>query len=239
MNITPEVKSFIEDNIDLIDSKNYDELYQKAYMVRIVPALSSVLWSSGITDILYHMKKVPNNFMDYNFEKNLVDSIEIPETISSIEPNAFWGNDSLKKVHITKNVKRIKHSAFYGCSNLQDIILEEGIETLDYSVFDICTSLERIIIPDTVTYIGNGCFADAEQLKEIILGKNVETIGLSCFSNTAIKTITLPPTLKELGIDAFKFCSDLKEIKLPLTLKNSRINTSIEHFYPNVNIIFY
>ena len=40
----------------------------------------------------------------------------------------------------------------------------------------------------------------------------LEKIGASCFSNSGIKEIQLPRTLKEIGEDVFKYCKSLNTV---------------------------
>ena len=46
------------------------------------------------------------------------------------------------------------------------------------------------------------------------------SIGAEAFSNTKIKSITLPKTLKELGVYVFYGCKKLDNITMPGKIKN-------------------
>ena len=80
-------------------------------------------------------------------------------------------------------------------------------------------------IPENVTHIrfhssvvevGNNIIfpiAECTQLKEVVLNEGLETIGSNAFEGLSVlESITLPSTLTEIDIYAFKGCCSLKEV---------------------------
>ena len=83
-------------------------------------------------------------------------SITIPNSVTSINDQAFYGCTGLTSVTIPNSVTSIGGSAFSGCSGLSTLIIGSGIETIDYSVFVECPNLEDVYcyavnVPSTET----------------------------------------------------------------------------------------
>lgn len=52
-----------------------------------------------------------------------------------------------------------------------------------------------------------------EKITKVTIGEGITYIGNSALCGTAITEITLPDSLKKIGINAFKDCADLAEVK--------------------------
>ncbi|SEV83403.1 leucine-rich repeat protein [[Clostridium] fimetarium] len=84
-----------------------------------------------------------------------LQTIEIPEGVTTIETTAFADCTKLVSVKLPKSLKTIAPAAFYDCINLSSIIIPEGVEELPYFTFFNCTSLISITIPESVTTMAN------------------------------------------------------------------------------------
>ena len=110
------VTKVIKDNIDLINSNQFDELYKKL-SVWDKGKLSDVFITAGI-DFLSFMKKIPNECFYYSTE---VTALMIPGNIKRIGNCAFV-NSSLTSVSIPNSVTSIGNYAFSSCRNLERIL---------------------------------------------------------------------------------------------------------------------
>lgn len=82
---------------------------------------------------------------------------------------------------IPDSVETIEHNAFYMCQNLTDIIIPNSVTTIEIHAFQSCTGLQSIEIPDSVETIGYGAFEDCSNLTSITIPASVNRIGFHVF----------------------------------------------------------
>lgn len=151
----------------------------------------------------------------------------IPEGVESLN-GSFSEFSALKKATLPSTLIRISDYSFYQCGALSEISLPDGLLSVGDRAFSKCTSLQSITIPDSVTEMGSNAFSGCTSLKEVKLGSGVkvinsytfrdcenlervtfseglETVGDEAFFNTSVKTLTLPGSIKRLGVRAFSF----------------------------------
>ena len=139
-----------------------------------------------------------------------IQSINIPDTVTSIGACAFNMCTELKSITIPAGVTTIAWWAFCRCSNLESVKFEgnsqltsigkecfandtdltsielpEGFTSIDTSAFVNCTGLEEIVLPEGLTSIGEGAFAGCEKLKKVTLPATLERIGNNVFNRIA------------------------------------------------------
>lgn len=112
---------------------------------------------------------------------NLLDTIVLPSSVSSLGQYAF---------------------AF--CSNLKSINLPVTQKTLPVSFFEGCTSLESIELPATLTTISTDAFYGCTKLANVSLHEGLTTINQRAFYNCKLAEITIPSTVTSIGNGAFK-----------------------------------
>ena len=91
---------------------------------------------------------------------NLIKSLTIPQSSTSIKNYAFVGNTAIEDVTIGNQVTTIGNMAFKDCSNLIKVIIGDGISTISTSAFYGCEKLETIYIGKGVTEIESEAFYD-------------------------------------------------------------------------------
>ena len=155
-----------------------------------------------------------------------------PATVKTIGGSAFNGTTSM--THVTfdapSQLKKIANAAFQKASALENIDLPEGLEEIESDAFNKCTSLTEIGIPASVTKIDPTGFQQAEKLERFDVNKNntvYSSVDGFLLDKNKTKLVSfppakantyytlLPPTIEEIGEQAFYAIDSLKNITLP------------------------
>lgn len=111
------------------------------------------------------------------FDNTSVYAVTIPNTVTSIGTEAFWGC-SLSGVTIPDSVQTIGYAAFAYCYNLTSVTMTNGLTSIgDYAFYDCYQLWGMIIVPNTVVNIGQSAFAYCEYLTSIVIPSSVTSIG--------------------------------------------------------------
>ena len=122
---------------------------------------------------------------DQNYgNKELLIEVTLPETLSSVPANSFYGYVNLNNISLGA-ITSLGDQAFRGCTSLQTVDLG-NLQTVGSSAFYNCT-------------------LDLEDLS------NVQTINGFAFHNTTISTVNLP-NLTTVSAGAFYNCKSLTEV---------------------------
>ncbi|MDY4514467.1 MAG: leucine-rich repeat domain-containing protein [Paludibacteraceae bacterium] len=126
-----------------------DETFQYRRTSKYPAEVSVLGFATTATDI--HVVRPPQS-ISYS-EKDYV--------VSAIAREAFSNNSIIDTLILPNTIKTIEANAFYYCTNLQCIKFNEGLETIKEKVFVNCYSMKDTVdIPASVQYIGNFAFAD-------------------------------------------------------------------------------
>lgn len=106
--------------------------------------------TGAITEIKAEDIEGATTIIAYGFyaRKNL-KSVELPNTVISIQTAAFRACSSLEFVKIPQSVLTIGDQSFYGCTRLETVVVEREMPTYNFYVgaFEGCKALKRIIVP--------------------------------------------------------------------------------------------
>lgn len=129
------------------------------------------------------------NSLFYRAYNNVLTSVTIPDSVTSIGTGAFSGCTSLTKVTIPNSVTNIANSVFHGCSGLTSVTIPNGVTSIEGFAFRSCTSLSSVAIPESTTNIGE-----------------------NTFRQSGITNITIPNNISSIGTDAFNSCTNLTSL---------------------------
>ena len=91
-------------------------------------------------------------------------SVTMPDSVHTIEKQAFCECYNMKSVTLSKGLRVIGVGAFADCYALSSIALPETVESIGDRAFWSCTGIKRIVIPPSVTYIDDRAFEDCSGL---------------------------------------------------------------------------
>ena len=190
---------------------------------------------SGIIDLEYC-----DSIGEGAFEGTSINEITIPQSITTIPVNCFYGCWNLNKVKLSEGLKVIGDSAFSDCSNLKGITIPSTVELIGQEAFLGCTNIKKIEIPSGVLELFARCFAGCTSLEEVIwhegksgvgsrsiysqvfdgctnpckvnIPEGVADIQSEVFASTAISTLVLPSTITDIDTYAFGQMPNLQTI---------------------------
>lgn len=102
-------------------------------------------------------------------------------SVTKIGEYAFQGS-AVTSVSMPEGITSIDYNAFFGCQNLESVVLPESLTTLGYSAFKACKLLKTIKIPSGVTAIPDQCFDGCSSLESVTIPEGVTTIGWDAFT---------------------------------------------------------
>lgn len=189
--------------LKIYNNDNYDVTDVKTVVVNVnLNQKLNGLIQRSITEYtaedLSGLYQVGSGAFAYN---NVITSVELPDTVSTIEDYAFYQCASLTDVVIPESVTYIGGSCFAHCHSLQQITLPDNVYHISPEMFLNCSSLTQVNIPSTAEYIAGMAFWGCSSLTEITLPSGLLNIDAgafeACDSLTEITILaTTPPTLE-------------------------------------------
>ena len=147
------------------------------------------------------------------YQLTSLNTIVIPNSVTSIGTNAFSFCSGLKTVTIPNSVKSIGDKAFYFCKGLTEVSIPNSVTNIGSSAFEDCTELKTVTIGNSVTDIGDEAFSSCFNLTEVSIPNSVTSIGDEAFYFcTDLKTVTIGNSVKSIGDKAFYHCSSLEHV---------------------------
>lgn len=187
----------------------------------------------------YNGKPVTTIFRKAFAESNIV-SVNIPDSVTTIEDRAFGDCYRLTRVTFSDGVTRIWSEAFAYCSSLTSVTIPDSVTDIAGDAFLECGNLKYNEY-DNALYLGNkdnpyvvlvkeknrditSCtinektkiiyeyaFEDCSSLTSITIPDSVTSIGYGAFRKcSALTNVTIPDGVTSIGNNAFTGCSNLK-----------------------------
>lgn len=159
-------------------------------------------------------------------------AINIPASVSNITGAAFRDCVNLSDVTLPANLKTLERAIFDGCIKLQEIKIPSNVRLIDEFAFYECSNLKRVELDspliDIKAYAFDGC-TSLEAFTGMPQGKNFRIDDgvlyslamdtLKCFPAAKIGPYEIPASVNYIADCAFAYCSTLKSLTLPSTVK--------------------
>lgn len=177
-----------------------------------------------VKGVTYTVTTIISNALDDGFDDTLsiVKSIQLPDTLTTIEYAALNGLSSVEEIRIPKNVTDMdcwalpltkfavsEENATYS-SDKQGWIYNKN-KTILYRANQLTDGTATI--PSTVEKIDMKAFSLTEFTK-VVIPNSVKYIEESAFEQAAITGVEIPASVEYIGPFAFSMCSELTSVTL-------------------------
>ena len=142
----------------------------------------------------------------------------IPNTVTSIERDAFYECTGLTSITIPDSVTAIGASAFGNCRSLTTITIPTGVTSITQSLFEGCSGLTTVNMPSGITFIDMWAFRNCSGLTSITIPSAVTRIGQQTFNNcVGLTSIDIPSGVTRIGSSGFYGCTGLTSVTVNAT----------------------
>ena len=192
------------------------------------------------------------------FSQTSLSNIVIPNKVKNIASECFSGCFNLKSIKLGDSVQTIGAGAFQGtgieklyipkqvnsisCQMFGDGFTRAKIKTINVDVNNKIYSSYKGVLYNKKK---NGVVYYPQAKSDYVLYKGVTTIGAYAFAGSSLKKVSLPSTVKKLGIGSFE-CAKVTQISIPgkvtnipnlcffdcNNLKSVKVPNSIVKIYP-------
>lgn len=136
--------------------------------------------------------------------------------VISVEPEAFVGDDYLKKVTLSDYTEAIGSYAFYRCDNMSVESLGKSLKKIGSHAFyqtGVNGTFTKIVFPSTMETVGEYAFAYCDALTTVSMNSGLLSIGERAFTCcNGLKSVVFPGSLNTIGTNAFTGCEALNEV---------------------------
>ena len=165
----------------------------------------------------------------FAFQGAALESVALPEGVTSIEDYAFAHNDRLKEITLPQSLTSIGKYAFLWCAALESIALPDGVTSVGNNAFSTCISLKELALGAELLNAGCGLTEFCVALEKITVSENNESFSDegNCLTRKADNTVIagcasskIPAGTEQIGEYAFCGQTQLGAIDFPDGLKN-------------------
>lgn len=148
---------------------------------------------------------------------------------------------------IPETVTTIGYEAFYGCDGLTTIVIPNSVTSIGYSAFAYCYAMTSVTIPASVTEIGSWAFYDCPTI--VMEGTTPPTISSSTFKSeatifvpcTALDTYLATSVWQDLNLQGSNYTVTLSATEggyAQITASDCATNTVTIEAYPEERYVF-
>ena len=117
---------------------------------------------------------------------------------------ALRNNRPKVKLDLSEGITRLGKDALRGIDTISgDLILPDSIREIADSVFSNVSFEGKIKFPAQLKTIGNNAFEEAQSTADLVLPEGLQSIGENAFRGNNIGNITIPTTVRKIGLYAF------------------------------------
>lgn len=143
-----------------------------------------------------------------------LNSVSLPNSITSIGRYAFSQCGSLTTISLSDNLTDIYNYSFEYCSNLSSISLPNKVIRILGNAF-ANSGITSISLPNSLTSIGENAFTSCKKLTSIDIGNGLTSLPDRLFNwCSSLTTLVIPENITSLGEGVCRNCSKLDSITM-------------------------
>ena len=160
-------------------------------------------------------------------------SYQIPDGVTLIKYEAFFGCRKLTSVTIPEGVVKIERYAFRACEGLTDLLIPSTVSSIEYGAFWSCTGLTDIFVASgNPNYMSKDGVLINKSEKKLIHCPEAKTgdyqipDGVIFINDCAfcrcekLTSVTIPESVTDIGEGAFNGCTGLTSVMIPSSVSS-------------------
>lgn len=177
----------------------------------------------------------------YSDENTEIMNLVIPEGVNSIKATAFYGANNLESVRMPNSLTTIGSDAFEGCTSLNKVIVPD-IKSWCNMEFKSGSYYWGPATSNPLYYAHHLYCNDETEIIDLVIPKGVEDVNSSAFCGcSSLKSVTVPGSVKYIGSYSFYGCDELEKVIVPdiaswcgISFSDNPLNYA-HHLYSDAN----
>ncbi len=166
----------------------------------------------------------------YAGAKKKTTAVEIPDEVTEIGEEAFFGYDEMTEISLPTSLVSIGASAFRGCKKLAEITIPATVKRIGEGAFADCPGLKRVNITDLSAwckieferddanplFFAYHIYLNGKEITDLVFPEDFTKIGAYVFARgKGLRSVKIPKNVTSIGRGAFWDCDQLKCIEIP------------------------
>ena len=150
------------------------------------------------------------------------------EGVEYIGDNAFYGCSNLQSINLPDTITSIAYQCFRYCRKLDNIKLPNNITTLNALTFDGCNNLKKLELPESLKTLGESSLSDTS-LVVLKFPSNLNSIGSGALRISTLQEIDTSENNYFDFRNGVLYSKDLKKLVLALSnVTNINMENTVE-----------
>ncbi len=173
-----------------------------------LPYITKIFIDEGITDIAENTFYSDYVFVGDGFLKPYISSVSLPSTLKTIGKGAFSECDRLTSLTIPASVEKIGFAAFYRCYALKSVTFESDSKLTEIG--------NEAYDEDESWSYEHGAFEECTALEKVVLPDSLKVLGEDTFKKCSqLRSVTFGNHLTTIADGAFEGCTALTSLSIP------------------------
>ncbi|MCR5653038.1 MAG: leucine-rich repeat domain-containing protein [Ruminococcus sp.] len=185
-------------------------------------SLKSADIPEGIVDILFGVFSDCTSLCEVNlsektrylgyraFQNTSIERIELPDTLATIETEAFKSCANLKSVVVPDSVTAMKSWVFASCKSLETAVIGSGVTQVQAYTFSSCSALKNVLFKSEQTTLYKYTFYGCSSLESVTGIDNVTYFGeYAMYNCKSLSGYTIPKNVIYIGSYSFAYSSNI------------------------------